>query len=89
MGLTYTITPGLSISITNNDFSGKGGTAVTSPVHVLLLHSTLLSNLKEMLYWRRAGFPALLFLENRRAIPSHTPAGACRRMLKHLARNSC
>ena len=27
MGLTYTITPGLSISITSNDFSGKGGTA--------------------------------------------------------------
>jgi len=27
MGLTYTVTPGLSISITNNDFSGKGGTA--------------------------------------------------------------
>ena len=24
MGLTYTVTPGLSISITNNDFSGKG-----------------------------------------------------------------
>ena len=23
MGLTYTVTPGLSISITNNDFSGK------------------------------------------------------------------
>ena len=23
MGLTYTITPGLSISVTNNDFSGK------------------------------------------------------------------
>ena len=27
IGLTYTITPGLTISITNNDFSGKGGTA--------------------------------------------------------------
>ena len=27
MGLTYTITPGLSLSITSNDFSGKGGTA--------------------------------------------------------------
>ena len=27
MGLTYTVTPGLSISITNNDFSGKGGSA--------------------------------------------------------------
>jgi len=27
MGLTYTITPGLSMSITSNDFSGKGGTA--------------------------------------------------------------
>ena len=24
MGLTYTVTPGLSISVTNNDFSGKG-----------------------------------------------------------------
>ena len=24
MGLTYTITPGLSLSVTNNDFSGKG-----------------------------------------------------------------
>ena len=27
MGLTYTITPGLSLSVTSNDFSGKGGTA--------------------------------------------------------------
>ena len=27
IGLTYTVTPGLSISVTNNDFSGKGGTA--------------------------------------------------------------
>ena len=27
MGLTYTVTPGLSISITNNDFSGKGLTS--------------------------------------------------------------
>ena len=26
IGLTYTITTGLSISITNNDFSGKGAT---------------------------------------------------------------
>ena len=27
MGLTYTITPGLSMSITHNDFTGKGGSA--------------------------------------------------------------
>ena len=27
VGLTYTITPGLTISVTNNDFTGKGGTA--------------------------------------------------------------
>ena len=27
IGLTYTVTTGLSISVTNNDFSGKGGTA--------------------------------------------------------------
>lgn len=26
LGLTYTITPGMSISITSNDYSGKGGT---------------------------------------------------------------
>ena len=62
---------------------------VQKTVHVLLLHSTLLSNLKEMLYLRRAGFPALLFLENRRAIPSHTLASACRWLLKHLTWNSC
>ena len=30
LGLTYTITPGLSLSITNNDFSGKGGTSAES-----------------------------------------------------------
>ena len=30
MGLTYTITPGLSMSITSNDFSGKGGTSAES-----------------------------------------------------------
>jgi len=27
VGLTYTITTGLSVSVTNNDFTGKGGTA--------------------------------------------------------------
>ena len=30
MGLTYTITPGLSLSVTSNDFSGKGGTSAES-----------------------------------------------------------
>ena len=30
MGLTYTVTPGLSISITNNDFSGKSSAAAES-----------------------------------------------------------
>ena len=27
IGLTYTVTPGMSISLTNNDYSGKGGSA--------------------------------------------------------------
>jgi hypothetical protein len=27
IGLTYTVTTGLTISVTNNDFTGKGGTA--------------------------------------------------------------
>ena len=29
IGLTYTITPGMSISLTSNDYSGKGGTNAT------------------------------------------------------------
>ena len=27
VGLTYTVTPGMSVSVTQNDFSGKGGSA--------------------------------------------------------------
>lgn len=30
VGLTYTVTPGMSVSITQNDFSGKGGSAEQS-----------------------------------------------------------
>ena len=29
VGLTYTVTPGMKVSITQNDFTGKGGTAGT------------------------------------------------------------
>ena len=28
IGLTYTITPGMSVSITNNDYSGKGDSSL-------------------------------------------------------------
>ena len=30
VGLTYTVTPGMSVSITQNDFTGKGGSAEQS-----------------------------------------------------------
>ena len=42
MGLTYTVTPGLSISVTNNDFSGKStaGAAEAGTRTVVALDAT-------------------------------------------------
>ena len=41
MGLTYTVTPGLSLSITNNDFSGKSsGAAEAGTRTVVALDAT-------------------------------------------------